>query len=257
MFGGGPRQYDRALTVFSPEGRLYQVEYALEAVRRGTIAIAIKSKDGVCLAAQIKIPSRLMDADSIDKIFQVDEHIGVAISGLHADSRTLISYARVQAQSFRLTYDEPVRLNMLAKSIADLLQQYSQFGGIRPFGCALFFIGIDAMGTQIYTTSPSGIYRSFKAYALGNGEATAREYLKENYKPDLSFDEILDLTLKTLKESIDEEPTKDNTRLAYIKSEDKKFHMCNKPEIEAFLSRFLSVKEPVKEIPSDEEKDKK
>ncbi len=130
MFGGGSRQYDRALTVFSPEGRLYQVEYALEAVRRGTIAVAVKSKEGVCLAAEIKIPSILMDPDSIDKIFQVDEHIGVAISGLHADSRTLINYARVQAQSFRLTYDEPVRLNMLAKSIADLTQMYSQYGGI-------------------------------------------------------------------------------------------------------------------------------
>ena len=129
MFGGGQIKYDRALTVFSPEGRLYQVEYALEAVRRGTLAVAVKSKDAACLAAQIKIPSKLMDADSIDKIFQVDEHIGVAISGLNADSRVLINYARVQAQSFKLTYDEPVRLNMLVKSIADLCQLYSQYGG--------------------------------------------------------------------------------------------------------------------------------
>ena len=104
MFGGGQVKYDRALTVFSPEGRLYQVEYALEAVRRGTLAVAVKSNEDVCLAAQIKIPSKLMDGDAIDKIFQVDEHIGVAISGLHADSRILINYARVQAQSFRLTY---------------------------------------------------------------------------------------------------------------------------------------------------------
>ena len=129
MFGGGQVKYDRALTVFSPEGRLFQVEYALEAVRRGTLAVAAKTKDAVCLAAQIKIPSNLIDADSIDKLFQVDEHIGVAISGLHADSRTLINYARVQAQSFRLTYDEPVRLNMLVKSLADIKQQYTQFGG--------------------------------------------------------------------------------------------------------------------------------
>ncbi len=98
MFGGAQRAYDRALTVFSPEGRLYQVEYALEAVRRGTLAVAVKSKDDVCIAAQIKIPSILIDADAIDKIFQVDEHIGVAISGLHADSRALINYSRVQAQ---------------------------------------------------------------------------------------------------------------------------------------------------------------
>ena len=205
-------------------------------MRRGTLAVAIKSKDAVCLAAQIKIPSNLMDADSIDKLFQVDEHIGVAIAGLHADSRTLINYARVQAQSFRLTYDEPVRLNMLVKSIADIKQQYTQYGGIRPFGCALFFVAIDANGTQIYTTSPSGIYRAFKAYALGSGEATARDYLKENYKEGMSFDEIIKLALNTLKESIDEAPTKDNIRLVYIKAEDKKYHECSKDEVEQFLT---------------------
>ena len=238
MFGGTQRAYDRALTVFSPEGRLYQVEYALEAVRRGTLAVAVKSKDDVCIAAQIKIPSILIDADAIDKIFQVDEHIGVAISGLHADSRALINYSRVQAQSFRLTYDEPVRLNMLAKSIADLTQQYSQFGGIRPFGCALFFISIDAGGSQIYTVSPSGIYRSFKSYAIGTGEASAREYLIENYKEEMTFDELINFTLKTLKESINEDATKENIRLAYIKGEDKKFHMCNKEEVEEFLNKL-------------------
>lgn len=238
MFGGQAMKYDRALTVFSPEGRLFQVEYALEAVRRGTIAVAVKSEEDVCLVAQIKIPSVLMDADSIDKIFQVDEHIGVAISGLHADSRALINYARVQAQSFRLTYDEPARLNMLVKTIADMKQIYTQYGGIRPFGCALFFIGIDAAGTQIFTTSPSGIYRSFKAYALGSGESRAREYLTDNYKPDMSFEEIIDLSLKALKESINEEMTKETIRLAYVRSKDKNFIMAEKSEIEQYLSKL-------------------
>jgi proteasome alpha subunit len=125
---------------------------------------------------------------------------------------------------------------MLVKTLADIKQQYTQFGGIRPFGCALFFIAIDSAGTQIYTTSPSGIYRAFKAYALGSGEATARDYLKENYKEGLSFDETVKLTLNALKESINEEATKDNTRFAYIKSEDKKFHMATKSEVERFLS---------------------
>ncbi len=235
MFGGQGRMYDRALTVFSPEGRLFQVEYALEAVRRGTLAVAVKSKDDVCLVAQIKVASKLMDADSIDKIFQIDEHIGVAISGLHADSRALINYARVQAQSFRLTYDEPVRLNMLAKTIADLKQQYTQFGGVRPWGCAFFLIGIDASGTHIFTTSPSGIYRPFKAYALGNGEATAREYLVEHYKAEMPFDEVVSMALSALKEAIDEEATKENIRIAYIKGDTKKFHMASKEEVEGFL----------------------
>ena len=236
MIGGGQIKYDRALTVFSPEGRLYQVEYALEAVRRGTIAVAIKSKEDVCLAAQIKIPSKLMDPDSIDKIFQIDEHIGVAISGLHADSRTLINYARVQAQSFRLTYDEPVRMNMLVKTIADLKQMYTQYGGIRPFGCALFFIGIDSTGPQIYTTSPSGIYRPYKAYALGSGEAQAREHIQANYKENMSFKEIVDLALNAIKESVEDDLSKDTIRIAYVKSsEDNKFKMCMKDEINKFI----------------------
>ncbi|MFW9972234.1 MAG: archaeal proteasome endopeptidase complex subunit alpha [Candidatus Odinarchaeota archaeon] len=238
MFGAAGRAYDRALTVFSPEGRLFQVEYALEAVRRGTLAVAVKSKEDVCLAAQIKIASPLMDVKAIDKIFQVDEHIGVAISGLHADARALINYARVQAQSFRLTYDEPVRLGMLTKTIADLKQQYCQFGGVRPWGCALFFIGIDAGGTQIFTTSPSGIYRSFKAYAIGTGEATAREHLIKNYKENMIFDELVNLTLSTLKDSIDEEATKENIRLAWVKSENKQFHMCDEQEVESFLAKL-------------------
>ena len=236
MIGGGQIKYDRALTVFSPEGRLYQVEYALEAVRRGTIAVAIKSKEDVCLAAQIRIPSKLMDPDSIDKIFQIDEHIGVAISGLHADSRTLINYARVQAQSFRLTYDEPVRMNMLVKTIADLKQMYTQYGGIRPFGCALFFIGIDSTGPQIYTTSPSGIYRPYKAYALGSGEAQAREHIQTNYKENMSFKEIVDLALNAIKESVEEDLSKDTIRIAYVKSsEDNKFKICTKDEINKFI----------------------
>ncbi len=239
MFGGGQIKYDRALTIFSPEGRLYQVEYALEAVRRGTIAVAIKSKEDVCLAAQIKVASKLMDPDSIDKIFQVDDHLGVAISGLHADARTLISYSRVQAQSFRLTYDEPVRLNMLVKSIADLMQIYTQYGGIRPFGCSLFFIGIDSSGSQIFTTSPSGIYRSYKAYALGSGEAQAREYIQSNYKDEMSFEEIMNLALNAIKESVDEEINKTNVRIGYIRSsEGNKFKICTKEEVEKFINNL-------------------
>ena len=238
MFGGGQVKYDRALTVFSPEGRLYQVEYALEAVRRGTLAVAVKSETDVCLAAQIKIPTKLMDADSIDKIFQVDEHIGCAISGLHADSRVLINYARVQSQSFRLTYDEPVRMELLTKSIADICQLYTQWGGVRPFGCSLFFIGIDAQGTQIYNTSPSGIYRSYSAFALGSGEAQARDYIQQHFKEGMTFDEIVDLALNAIKASIDEPITEEVVRLSYVKSADKKFHMCSKEEVKEFVSKM-------------------
>ncbi|MFO8019934.1 MAG: archaeal proteasome endopeptidase complex subunit alpha [Promethearchaeia archaeon] len=247
--GGQSKRYDRALTVFSPEGRLYQVEYALEAVRRGTLAVAVKSEAGVCLASQVKVPSKLMDPDSIDKIFQVDNHIGVAISGLHADSRALINYARTQAQSFRLTYDEPVRLNMLTKTVADLKQQYTQFGGVRPWGCALFFIGVDATGPQIFTTSPSGIYRSFKAYALGKGQATAREYIREHYEENQSFDEVIQLALHAITKSVEKKLDEDLLRIAYVKSEEKQYHACEKKEIAKFLTEFV----PDDEGAADEE----
>lgn len=238
MFGGGRIQYDRALTIFSPEGRLYQVEYALEAVRRGTLIVGIKTKNDVCLAAHIKIASSLMEIDSIDKLFKIDKHIGCAISGLHADSRVLVNYARVQAQSYRLTYDEPVRLNMLVKSIADLKQIYTQYGGIRPFGCSLFFIGYDSDGPQIYTTSPSGIYRSFKAYALGSGESTAREFIEKEYNPTFSLREIKLLAIRAIKESVDDDLTAETIKISHISSEDKKYKLLSKSEVESLLAEL-------------------
>lgn len=238
MFGGGRIQYDRALTIFSPEGRLYQVEYALEAVRRGTLIVGIKTKNDVCLAAHIKIASSLMEIDSIDKLFKIDKHIGCAISGLHADSRVLVNYARVQAQSYRLTYDEPVRLNMLVKSIADLKQIYTQYGGIRPFGCSLFFIGYDSDGPQIYTTSPSGIYRSFKAYALGSGESTAREFIEKEYNPTFSLREIKLLAIRAIKESVDDDLTAETIKISHISSEDKRYKLLSKSEVESLLAEL-------------------
>ncbi len=238
MFGGGKIQYDRALTIFSPEGRLYQVEYALEAVRRGTLIVGIKTENDVCLAAQIKVASTLMEIDSIDKLFKVDEHIGCAISGLHADSRVLINYARVQAQSYRLVYDEPVRLNMLVKSIADLKQMYTQYGGIRPFGCSLFFIGYDSDGPQIYTTSPSGIYRSFKAFALGSGETTAREFIEKEYNPTFSLKEIQLLAIRTIKESVEDDITAETIKISQISSEDKRYKLLSKSEVESLIAEL-------------------
>ncbi len=235
MFGGGKIQYDRALTIFSPEGRLYQVEYALEAVRRGTLIVGIKTEKDVCLAAQIKIASSLMEIDSIDKLFKIDKHIGCAISGLHADSRILVNYARVQAQSYRLTYDEPVRLNMLVKSIANLKQIYTQYGGIRPFGCSLFFIGYDSDGPQIYTTSPSGIYRSFKAYALGSGESTAREFIEKEYNPTFSLKEIQLLAIRTIKESVEDDITAENIKISHISGEEKRYKLLSKSEVESLI----------------------
>ena len=134
--------YDRAITVFSPDGRLFQVEYAREAVKRGTTAIGIKAKNGVALLVDKRVTSRLLEASSIEKIFRVDEHIGAATSGLVADARVLIDRGRVEAQINRIVYDEPISVETLAKRICDFKQTYTQFGGVRPFGTALLIAGV-------------------------------------------------------------------------------------------------------------------
>src|SRR3546814_12633 len=149
--------YDRAITVFSPDGRLYQVEYAIETVRRGTLAVGIKSKDGVILAVEEKA-RKLQVSDVTQKIFQIDDHIGVAAAGYIPDARTQVDHARFFAQSNRLIYDEPVDVEGVAKNLADMAQQFTQYAGVRPYGVALILAGVDKNGASLYQTDPSGTY---------------------------------------------------------------------------------------------------
>ncbi|MBD3350172.1 MAG: archaeal proteasome endopeptidase complex subunit alpha [Candidatus Lokiarchaeota archaeon] len=215
--------YDRSLTMFSPEGRLFQVEYALESVKKGTLAIGIKGSSGAILAIHKKLSSKLMDPESIHKIYQVDEHIGCAISGLHADSRILVDYARVQCQVNKLTYNENVRLRTLVRKLADIIQQYTQYGGVRPFGSALMFIAVDADGPQLMTTSPTGRYWNWKAHAIGINENQAKTILKENYDKDASLDDMKKLALKVLKKTSEDELDPELLQIAYVDAKDKQF----------------------------------
>ena len=158
--------YDRAITVFSPDGRLYQVEYAIETVRRGTLAVGIKSKDGVVIAVEEKA-RKLQVSDVTQKIFQIDDHIGVAAAGYIPDARTQVDHARFFAQSNRLIYDEPVDVEGVAKNLADMAQQFTQYAGVRPYGVALILAGVDKNGASLYQTDPSGTYIGYDAVALG------------------------------------------------------------------------------------------
>lgn len=229
--------YDRALTLFSPEGRLFQVEYALEAVRRGTLAIGIKSHKGAAIVVQKKVNSKLMDPETINKIYQVDAHIGCAISGLHADARVLVDWARVQAQVHRLTYDEPVRLQILVKKIADVKQMYTQHAGVRPFGSALLLIAVDQDGPQLMTTSPSGTYWSWKSVGVGFNENEAKDFLEKEYSENMSLDEILVLAARALADNIDEELSADTLQIAYIDAEDRQLKMATKEKLEQVLAK--------------------
>ena len=193
----GPQQsmgYDRAITVFSPEGRLYQVEYATEAVRHGPLAVGVKAVDGVVLAGEKRSPHMLVDLDTLKKILLIDDHVGTAIAGLHADARKLIDQARVQAQINRLSYDEPISIQSLVVNICDTKQLHTQYGGVRPFGVSLLVGGVDHDGPQLYTTDPSGSFWGWKAAAIGREADEVREFFNENLKDK---DDKLDLAAAT------------------------------------------------------------
>ncbi len=198
MFPTQSLGYDRAITVFSPEGRLYQVEYATEAVRYGPLAVGVKGTNGVVLAGEKRAPHPLVDISSLKKVLLIDDHIGTAIAGLHADARKLIDQARIRAQINRLSYDEPISIYSLVVDICDTKQLHTQYAGARPFGVSLLIGGIDDGGPQLYTTDPSGSFWGWKATAIGKESDVVRDFFKERYSPTLDLDGALDLAIKGL-----------------------------------------------------------
>jgi proteasome alpha subunit len=201
----GQMAYDRAITVFSPDGRLFQVEYAREAVKRGTTTVGLKFKDGAVLIVDKRIASRLMEPKSIEKIFQIDEHIGCATSGLVADARVLVDHARVTAQVSKITYDERINVEMLVKRICDYKQNYTQYGGVRPFGTALLVAGVDDQGVHLFETDPSGALVSYKAGSIGAGRNVVMEVFEEQYQEGMEMEEAIVLGLRALKKATEEE----------------------------------------------------
>jgi len=197
MYPQGPAAYDRAITVFSPDGRLFQVEYAREAVKRGTTAVGIVYNKGVILAVDKNVSSKLIVPKSIEKIFQIDDHIGVATSGLVADARRLVEDARVRAQRSRLVYNEPISVNGLTREICDIKQAYTQYGGARPFGTALLIAGVNST-PHLFETDPSGAFTEFTAGAIGMGKRDVEKLLEERYKPGINRQDAINLALISL-----------------------------------------------------------
>ncbi len=182
--------YDRAITVFSPDGRIFQVEYALETVKRGTISLGIQSKHGVVLAAEEPF-ARFQDKSHSRKLFIIDRNIGGAISGYVPDGRVLIDYAREFCQYQRILYDEPPYVDVVARRIGNIKQGFTQQGGIRPFGVAIIFGGINPDGTPaIYVTDPSGSFIKYVAAAIGADSDSALDFIEKYYNPDADLEEL-------------------------------------------------------------------
>ncbi len=238
MFQQAGRGYDMAITQFSPEGRLFQVEYAIEAVRRGTTAIVCRNKNSVVFAVEKKSSQLQEETLGSEKIFKIDDHIGVAIAGLTADARVLIDRARVQAQINLLNYDETISVKDSTLNICEYKQVFTQNAGVRPFGVSFLIAGIDENGPSLYLTDPSGAMWSYYAFAIGSGATEARAYLEEHYKEDMIDEELKLLPLRALKELMGDNLNKNTCDVAFILKEDKTFRLLSLDEKEELLNKL-------------------
>ncbi len=232
-----PGAYDRAITVFSPDGRLFQVEYAMELVNRGATILGIQCSEGVVLGAEENIEI-LEEAEYSWKIFKVDEHVGAAIVGLSSDARILIDQARIYAQSNKLTYDEPIDVEVVTKRICDIQQMYTQHAGVRPFGVSIIFGGADKTGNRVFGTHPSGTYRGYKATALGAGRETVLSILKDEYREEISLEENIKLAVKCLVKALEARQLPPRIKITVIPSATKKMDMLTDDKIEAYMKEL-------------------
>jgi proteasome alpha subunit len=236
-----PGAYDRAITVFSPDGRLFQVEYAMELVNRGATIIGIQTSEGVVLGSEENIEV-LEEAGYSWKIFRVDDHIGAAIVGLSSDARILIDQARIYAQSNKLTYDEPIDVEVVTKRICDIQQMYTQHAGVRPFGVSIIFGGVDKTGTRVFGTHPSGTYRGYKATALGAGRDTVINILKDEYKEELTLDDSIKLAVKCLVKALEARQLPPRIKIAVISKATKKLEMLSDSAVDDYIKELGSSK---------------
>ncbi len=227
--------YDRAITVFSPDGRLYQVEYAIETVRRGTIAVGVKCKDGIVIAVEEK-PRKLQISETAQKIFQIDDHVGVAAAGYIPDARSQVDNARFFSQSNKMIYDESVEVETIAKHLADQCQQYTQYAGVRPYGVALILGGVVNNEPQLYLTDPSGTYISYDAIAIGSGSDSVTDFLEKAYKDELTLDEASTLAAAGVYLSSDDKEGTNHIRMAHIKTETGLYELVSDEQIVSYAN---------------------
>lgn len=247
----GKSEYDRGVNTFSPAGRLFQVEYALEAIKLGSTAIGIRANDGVVLAVEKRLTSPLIEPSSIEKILEIDTHMGCAMSGLTADARTLIDHARVEAQNHWFTYNERMPVESNVHSIADLALDFSVTDKkdkdrktmSRPFGVALLVAGVDPVdGPSLWNTEPSGTYTKYSACAIGSAQEGATNLLQEQYNKDISLADAEILSLTILRQVMEEKLTSTNIELSVVKSmpnaKDVKFTIKSKDELDEIIRRL-------------------
>ena len=237
MQGNQQQAYDRGITIFSPDGRLYQVEYAREAIERGSASVGVRTTDGVVLAADRQARSPLIERESIEKIHSIDDHAGIASAGHVADARKLIDFARQQAQIEQLRYDESIGVETLTKRITDHVQEYTQTGGARPFGVALLVGGIENGEPRLFETDPSGTPYEWQAVAVGGGHADIQQFLEDEYDPEMDLAGGIDLALEAL--AVEEEDLDaTSVHVATVDTETEQFETLPSETVAAHLEEL-------------------
>ncbi|KAJ3048498.1 proteasome component pup2 [Rhizophlyctis rosea] len=236
-------EYDRGVNTFSPEGRLFQVEYAIEAIKLGSTAVGIQTSEGVVLAVEKRVTSSLLEPSSIEKILEIDAHLGCAMSGLTADSRTMIDHARVEAQNHWFTYNEKIKVESVTQAVCDLALRFGEGAEgeesimSRPFGVALLIAGVDEKGPQLFHADPSGTFMRYDAKAIGSGSEGAQGELQEHYNKSLTLKEAEVLALRVLKQVMEEKLNATNVQLATVTAE-KGFRIHNEEETAAVITQL-------------------
>lgn len=233
--------YDSAITVYSPDGRLFQVEYAREAVKRGNTAVGVTFREGVVLIVDKRIPNRLVEAASIEKIFKLDDHIACATSGLVADARSLVDRARLEGQINRITYDEPIGVGALVKKICDFVAYYTQSGGVRPFGTALLVAGMDEDKPHLFETDPSGAVIEYKASSVGQGRNAAMEIFEEKWKEGATQDAAVALGLQALHKATEGKLAPESVEIGIV-STNVNFRKFTVDEVKRHVEKALAGK---------------
>jgi proteasome alpha subunit len=227
------RGYDMTPTMYSPDGRIYQVEYAIETVKRGTLALGISTKEGIILAVEEK-PRTLQTKNITQKIFQVDFHIGIAAAGYIPDARVQVDGARFFSQGNRMTYDESVEIATVAKYLADQAHQFTQYGGVRPNGVAMIIAGIDQKGESIYITDPSGTYVQYSAIAIGNGSDDVNEFFEKFYNKDMSLEDAAALAIAAINLKAEKKDEVNHIKMAKITTKTKVFEKISESDIQNY-----------------------
>jgi len=230
--------YSFSLTTFSPSGKLVQIEYALAAVSAGGPSVGLKAVNGVVLAAEKKQKSILYDENTVTKVERITDHIGMVYSGMGPDFRLLVAEARRIAVNYKIQYQEPIPTAMLVQRVASVMQEYTQKGGVRPFGVSLLICGWNDGKPYLFQCDPSGAYFAWKATAIGKNFVNGKTFLEKRYNDNVELEDAIHTAILTLKEGFEGQMSGDNIEIGICN--DKGFHKLSKQEISDYLASILS-----------------